>query len=490
MKRENASKTALIILLASVLILTFNIQQARSEPETIVVPDDYEQIKWAIGNATDGDTVYVRAGTYRENVTIDKSISLVGESRETTIINYWREGRSLTITADHVTLSGFTIMNATHENIRLFGNFATISDNNLSIVDPAIYGIYAYNTTGHIIMDNIIEYWRPSDVGVYVTGIELLCTNETTVTRNRISYVGYGIYVHRSDNDIISHNNVYSNGVLGIGIMLYVANGNTVFGNNAFNLAYGISTAVSNNNVFCRNNCSLNLAGISIGGDYNIVYGNTISRNGWFDPPAMGGGLYLTFASNSIIRGNIISLNDLGISLLRSNDNQIFHNNFIDNTQQTRISDPCTNSWNDGYPSGGNYWSDYAGVDSDGDGLGDTPYIVDAANQDNYPLMAARLVPSVDESEDYVGYLDDAVQELSDDVFVRTEDADIADLKDDCSDLFADALENIQEGDYEGAIDKLNSIKALMNEEITESAERAELVSLIDDFIAHLEAFL
>jgi len=45
------------------------------------------------------------------------------------------------------------------------------------------------------------------------------------------------------------------------------------------------------------------------------------------------------------------------------------------------------NVWDDGYPSGGNYWSDYTGVDANSDGIGDTPYILDAQNVDNYPLM-------------------------------------------------------------------------------------------------------
>jgi len=44
--------------------------------------------------------------------------------------------------------------------------------------------------------------------------------------------------------------------------------------------------------------------------------------------------------------------------------------------------------WDDGYPSGGNYWSDYAGVDADGDGIGDTPYVIDENNTDRYPLIS------------------------------------------------------------------------------------------------------
>jgi len=65
----------------------------------------------------------------------------------------------------------------------------------------------------------------------------------------------------------------------------------------------------------------------------------------------------------------------------------IFHNNLINNPVQIRLSD-SSSTWNDDYPSGGNYWSNYNGTDSDGNGIGDTPYIIDENNQDNYPLMA------------------------------------------------------------------------------------------------------
>jgi len=85
-----------------------------------------------------------------------------------------------------------------------------------------------------------------------------------------------------------------------------------------------------------------------------------------------------------------------GIGLDFSSGNRIFHNNFINNVQQNVYSSTSVNVWDDGYPSGGNYWSDYTGVDSHrgtfqnetgSDGIGDTPYIIDANNRDCLPLM-------------------------------------------------------------------------------------------------------
>lgn len=59
----------------------------------------------------------------------------------------------------------------------------------------------------------------------------------------------------------------------------------------------------------------------------------------------------------------------------------------MDNDNQTFVYNTTTNRWDNGYPSGGNHWSDYTGADINGDGIGDTPYIVDANNTDHYPLM-------------------------------------------------------------------------------------------------------
>jgi parallel beta-helix repeat protein len=125
----------------------------------------------------------------------------------------------------------------------------------------------------------------------------------------------------------------------------------------------------------------------------NNIYGNTITNNEW--------GIYLRESSdNNILYGNTITNNEWGIQFYRRSSKNIFyHNSFIDNTGQVYVPYTRENIWDDGYPSGGNYWSDYRNrypnaTELDDSGLWDTPYVIDENNQDNYPLMS-DLVPPI-----------------------------------------------------------------------------------------------
>jgi parallel beta-helix repeat protein len=99
-------------------------------------------------------------------------------------------------------------------------------------------------------------------------------------------------------------------------------------------------------------------------------------------------GIDLSSSSNNSISGNNIADNGYGIHLNSSSDNNVYHNNFVENTHQVQ-SAGSINVWDDGYTSGGNYWSNYNGTDTNQDGIGDTPYTITANNADGCPLMGS-----------------------------------------------------------------------------------------------------
>jgi hypothetical protein len=129
--------------------------------------------------------------------------------------------------------------------------------------------------------------------------------------------------------------------------------------------------------------------------------GNNITANN-----RDGIGLYWSSNYNSVSRNNIVANNRHGIGLYDSLNNKFCHNNFIDNFLQVYIyTSGYANVWDDGYPSGGNYWSDYVrtGVDflsgpfqneTGSDGIGDSAYWISPPSTppelrqiDHYPLM-------------------------------------------------------------------------------------------------------
>jgi parallel beta-helix repeat protein len=116
--------------------------------------------------------------------------------------------------------------------------------------------------------------------------------------------------------------------------------------------------------------------------NHNSIIGNDIIANDY-------DGVYIANSSSNHILRNNIEDNSYGIYIWgNSSGNIIYHNNFI-NTGPATASFGSVNIWDNGYPFGGNYWSDYEGVDSDKDGIGDTPYYILEGNVDNYPLMGS-----------------------------------------------------------------------------------------------------
>jgi len=266
---------------------------------TINVPGDYEKIQWAIGNASAGDTILVASGTYYENVVIAKSLTLEGAGSDITIIDGGGTGTGVEITADNVSISGFTVRNS-GDGIHLNRcNGVTVSNNKITLNKND--GIYVQSSSGNTIRGN-------------------------TITSNDID----GLFMEDSSGNTISDNAIASNAYWGV--YLYNSSNNTVSGNTI--------------------TLHTNWPAISVEGSAsNTVSNNTISSN------KLGIDLYET--SDNTIVGNTLSNSDYyGVDLFGSSGNVFYHNNFINNTDQVYPSG--TNAWDNGVE--GNYWSDYNGT--------------------------------------------------------------------------------------------------------------------------------
>lgn len=220
-------------------------------------------------------------------------------------------------------------------------------------------------------------------------------SNNTVIGNNIAENDWYGIYLYNSSNNAVIGNSLTENNPCGI--MLDYSSNNTVIENNFIH--DGLIVERSFQNVVLDNvvngkplvylenmqNFSVNDAGqVILLNCYDISIKNLNLSKTFI-------GIYLWNTTNSVISQNSLTDNWIGIALKDSSNNKIYHNNFINNTEHVQPYE-STNVWDYGYPFGGNYWSDYVGVDVDEDGIGDTAYTLDANNTDRYPLMAPITV--------------------------------------------------------------------------------------------------
>jgi len=223
---------------------------------------NYSYIQWAINDASDGDTVYVYddSSPYYENLIVDKSITLKGENKETTVINGSDDEIVVSISSDNVTLSGFTVLN--------HGNYSSLTS------------IIFIQSNYNIISGNIIT-------GNARYGIEILYSEYSIISGNTITSIykgigllfkGDGILLFNGENNNIS-GNIIKDCEQGIDLVWF-SNNNSIFGNTLTNNYWGIST-LSINDVISLNNISYNFYGISIFNcfNYKITRNNFIGNN-------------------------------------------------------------------------------------------------------------------------------------------------------------------------------------------------------------------
>lgn len=430
-----------MVLLSGIFVVDSTV--CKAEPTTIVVPDDYSTIQEAVNAASNGDTVYVRAGTYYETVIVNKSVSLTGENPLNTIIDEY----GVDVSASNVVICNFSITNSwigislTGSNITATGNCVlgnyfgiecesqeesapsniTITGNrvsnnsfgikstagdwsnppsNISITGNNIteneHGIeLSYSCRNFKISQNLIANNQHHGVSFWTdwpcVGPSYITISENNITGNG----GSGIYCGGSGSvsNIILGNEISSNGE--DGITLVCSRDHTISENRiSDNAGDGIvlinrlyKSINSVNNTVYENTVVDNLNGVSLRGSsqnnvsLNRIVGNQIGVRLDYEPFQDG----CFGEQNTISENDIIGSLQFGIWVRNSSNNHVYHNSLIDN-DNSRHSENSTNIWDDGYPSGGNYWSDHNPPDEDGNKIGDQPYIIDEDNVDWYPL--------------------------------------------------------------------------------------------------------
>jgi len=402
------------------------IQEAINAPETL-----------------DGHEIFVASGIYDENVTINKSLSLVGEDRDTTVIDGNRAARVIYVTANNVKVANFAIRNGTFglwldnsQNSKIIGN--TLQDGS--------YGIRLYYSRNAEVLDNSVHGYRSF-------GIELNSSGNSTLRNNKMAENKYNFGVDGrslSDfiNDIDTSNTVNDKpiqylinrhnitidsftfrelGYLALVNSTDIKVQNLMVQENIQGILFAFTANSTINNVNARNNWngvyvthSWNVLASESNSNYNFDYGikffdsprssaldNNVDNNGWAGVGLFGSpnstvdgneanfhmyNLHIVYTNNSVITGNNAGQSKPGgysIAVYYSHNNLICHNSFANSLLYVETKDKKTfvprNSWDNGLD--GNFWSSYGGADANQDGVGDSPYVVGENNTDNHPLM-------------------------------------------------------------------------------------------------------
>lgn len=329
------------------------------DSDTTGIDADFRTISDALYKADNGDTIYVKAGIYDGGFHIEKSVTLIGEDPQITVIDSGNDTAmvmpTVTISASYVSISGFAFTGYPQYFFDIqSGSHLTIEGN---IIQPYLNGYSPYYTP--------IAFGLMSD-GSY-----------NRICRNNMSNVAEGILaVGKGSNDVFNDNRIFAKtaGIIAQAnhgypgetgyLHNYTISNNTIFGGGAFGI------------LLCEGyNCTL--SGNVVGGNYSETF-------------------ELANTFNNTICANIFETSSTYSLMLSNSTQDLFYGNCFLNSSKTYEACLVFDDWDYGYPTCGNYWQGYKGFDryygphqkfNGSDGIGDTPYSPYRDIVDYYPLM-------------------------------------------------------------------------------------------------------
>jgi parallel beta-helix repeat protein len=405
-ERKLLKRTVSVIILTLLLISVWTIApsirlaSASLPVHNIDTGEDFATIQETIDapNTMDWNHISVDAGTYVENVVLHKSLTLIGENKYSTIIDGNGLDHVVNLKANSTRVTGFTLQNGVSGIFADHTNYHLIENN---IVQNNNEGIHLYGSLNNTLSDNLITK------NIY--GFDIDKSYGNTLRRNEINdNVVYNVYFNLWGSiygeyflqDIDASNKVDGKPIYwwtyqydrqvpkDAGLVVLFSTNDIVIkdldltkNNHGIVLLFAHTTIIENVTVHeCETGIALHVS------HFCSIRGNKIVNNGC--------GIILEQSQSNNVERNKIENNGNSVIIWGSEGNRIFHNNLY---QVYNGEVEPRNAWDDGYPSGGNYWIGYTGTDSNhgtyqnetgSDGIGDTPYIIDSNHQDKYPLMS------------------------------------------------------------------------------------------------------
>ena len=335
-----------------------------------------------IAAAAPGAVLTVAGGVHHGDITIDKPLTLIGESGA--ILDGDGKGNVIRIAASHVTVRNLTIRNS--------GTSLTDMDAGIFVDRKARDVVIEGNDLEHILF------------GIYLDGardVRVLDNRVRGIPQLRLVDRGDGIHLWNDSGVLVKGNDI---GGTRDGIYIYISPHNRIVGNRIHGVRYGVHYMYSNHDTLEFNVSSGNTAGYALmqsdhlrivgnrsSGDrdyeillnyvtYSDFQGNVIRHvrgepgfSGGIVPGGEGKGIFIYNAEYNRLHGNVIADCPIGVHITAGSDHDVFFDNsFIANRVQVKYVQNMTEEWS--WHGPGNYWSDYLGWDLNGDGRGDVPY--------------------------------------------------------------------------------------------------------------------